>query len=201
MAFLLSVSREQDFTETLLEVRAGREGAFDHLFSRLYPELKAIARGQRRRLGPGRSLDTTALVHETYLKFVDQARVDLNDRQHFYAVAARAMRQVLVDHARYASRLKRGGGEAPATLEDDFAEVAEWARKVGFEKVLQVNQALEKLEQYSERQAQIVQYRYFVGLTEEEIAELLSVTSRTVRNEWTRAKVWLREAMQAPSEE
>jgi RNA polymerase sigma factor (TIGR02999 family) len=167
----------------------------DRLFDQVYPELKNIARGQLRKLRPGQTLNTTALVHETYFKFADQTQLELSDRGHFYAVAARAMRQVLVDHARRSSRKKRGDGVKPVQLNEDIAPTAE---AIDFERVLQVDQALSKLERYSSRQAQIVHFRYFVGLKEEEIAELLSVTTRTVRNDWTRAKAWLLEAMRAP---
>ena len=187
------MSDASNITETLLDLRQGRDGALDRLFDQVYPELKRIARGQRRRLRPGQTLDTTALVHETYFKFARHSNLELEDRAHFYAVAAKAMRQVLVDHARRATRQKRGGGQAPVELAEGLAP-----DPTDLERILAVDQALSKLERYSERQALVVQYRFFVGLGEEEVAELLGVTSRTIRNEWTRARAWLHEAMRAP---
>ncbi len=192
------MSSNPDFTKTLLEIRAGEDGALDRLFDQVYPELKAIARGQLRRLRPGQTLDTTALVHETYFKFTGQTQVTLNDKSHFFAVAARAMRQVLVDYARRNSRQKRGEGQKAIELNEEIAVSVKEHRGLDLEQILQVDQALAKLERYSERQALVVHYRFYVGLTEDQIADLLGVTSRTVRNEWTRAKAWLFEAMRAP---
>ena len=180
----------RDVTEALLALRDGASGAWDRLFTQLYGELKKVAQGQLRRLRPGGTLDTTGLVHETYLKFVDQSRVGLNDRGHFYAVAARAMRQILVDHARRLGRAKRGAGVEDLELDEAHAQ-----RLDDLEQILAVDQALTRLAAHSERQARIVEYQYFVGLTQKEIAELLGITSRTVRNDWTRARAWLQEAM------
>lgn len=179
-------------TEILIALRDGEAGAWDRLFHQLYGDLKRVAHNQLRRMRPGQTLDTTGLVHEAYLKCVDQSRVAIRDRAHFYAVSARAMRQILVDYARRLGRAKRGGGAKPLELDENRL-----GRHEHFEQILEVDEALTKLARYSERQARIVEYRYFVGLTEREIGELLSVTSRTVRNEWTRARAWLHEAMSA----
>ena len=186
------MSTERDLTDSVLALRDGESGAWDRLFDRLYVELKSVAQAQLRRLRPGRTLDTTGLVHEAYLKFVDQSRLSFNDRGHFYAVAARAMRQILVDYARRLNRAKRGGGAQPLELEEALVP-----HRHDFEQVLEIDEALDKLAAHSDRQARVVELRYFVGLTENEIAQLLSVTSRTVRNDWTRAKAWLQEAMRA----
>ena len=181
----------EDVTEVLVALRDGEVGAWDRLFDLLYDDLKKVARAQLRRLRPGQTLNTTGLVHEAYLKCVDQTRVELNDRGHFYAVAARAMRQILVDYARRLSRGKRGGGVPPLELDEERLR----DHRDDAEQILAVDDALNKLAKHSSRQAKIVEYRYFIGLTEEEIGDLLSVTSRTVRNEWTRARAWLHEAM------
>jgi len=183
----------RDVTEVLISLREGRAGAWDRLFDALYHDLKRVAHNQLRRLRPGQTLDTTGLVHEVYLKCVDQSRLEVNDRPHFYAVSARAMRQILVDYARRVSRAKRGGGVKPLELDEALVRHHD-----DFEQILAVDDALEKLAKYSERQARVVEYRYFVGLTDAEIGELLSVTARTVRNEWMRAKAWLSEAMRSP---
>ena len=181
-----------DVTQTLLDLGAGKDGAWDRLFGELYGGLKKVAHGQLRRLRPGQTLDTTGLVHETYLKCVDQSRVQLNDKSHFYAVAARAMRQILVDYARRRHRAKRGGGRQPIELDEALVQHPE-----DFEQILAVNDALEKLRSHADRQARVAEYRYFLGMTESEIGDLLSVTPRTVRNEWARARVWLLEAIRA----
>jgi RNA polymerase sigma factor (TIGR02999 family) len=171
----------------------GAESAVDPLFEVVYDDLKRVARAQLRRLRPGQTLDTTSLVHEAYFKFSSSSvasRPAWQSRAHFYAVAARAMRQILVDYARRAGRLKRGAG-APR-LELDEQRVAGPA---DLEQLVEIDQALGKLAAHSERLAQVVEYRVFAALTNEEIAELLGVTERTVRNDWARAKAWLGEAM------
>ncbi|HVS61972.1 MAG TPA: ECF-type sigma factor [Thermoanaerobaculia bacterium] len=178
-------SREQ-ITSVLLAVSAGEDGAFDRLFDLVYQELKRVARAQLRRLRPAGALDTTELVHEAYLKFVDQSRVRLEDRSHFYAVCARAMRQILVDHARRLGRAKRGAGAQHLELDE-----AKIPSALDWEEILAIDEALTRLAAYGPRLARTVEYRFFVGLSPEEIAELHGVTSRTVRNDWTRAKAWL----------
>jgi RNA polymerase sigma factor (TIGR02999 family) len=186
------VTEQGDVTAVLLRVGAGEDGAIDRLFELVYQDLRRIARGQLRRLRPGQTLDTTGLVHETYLKMIDQSRVRLHDRSHFYAVAARAMRQILVDAARRVARVKHGAGAPHVELDEGRL------RTIGdAEQVLQVDEALAKLAAHSERLAKVVEYRFFGGLTFEEIAELLSLTSRTVRNDWARARAWLETAMTA----
>lgn len=181
-----------EVTEVLVRVGAGETGAVDRLFELVYQDLRRIARGQLRRLRPGQTLDTTGLVHEVYLKLIDQSRVELNDRNHFYAVASRAMRQILVDAARRVARVKRGAGAVHVELDEGSL------RSLGdAEQVLVVDEALAKLAVHSERLARVVEYRFFGGLTFEEIAELHSVTSRTVRNDWARARAWLAAAMSA----
>ena len=181
-----------DVTESLLALRDGEEGAFDRVFDLVYTDLKRIARAQLRRLRPGQTLDTTGLVHEACLKFVDQSRFPWEHRSHFFAVAACARRQILVDKARRAGRAKRGGGVAPLELDESRLGAAP-----ADEQILIVDEALERLSAHSERLARVVEYRFFAGFTEEEIADLLSVSSRTVRNDWVRARAWLAEAMGA----
>ncbi len=173
--------------------KIGRERqALDELFDDLYVDLKKVARAQLRRWRPGQSMNTTALVHEAWFKFERQKSLQASDLEHFYAIAARAMRQVLVDFARKRTRLKRGANEEPVAIESGHLE-----DPLDFEQVIVIDQALHKLEQHSERLARVVELRFLVGLTEKEIAQLSGVTTRTVRNEWARARVWLREAMKA----
>ncbi len=155
------------------------------VFPLVYRELKAVA---RRQLGKahGHSLDTTGLVHEAYLKLADLDRALVNDRAHFLAISARAMRQVLVAAARKRQRLKRGAGEPPVTLDDAASPT------VDLDVVLAVNDALDRLQQLDARLGQLVECRFFAGLTEDETAEALRVSTSTVQRDWRRAKAWLR---------
>jgi RNA polymerase sigma factor (TIGR02999 family) len=174
---------DAEISDLLTELRNGRRDALDRLFPLIYDELRRIA---RRVLGPGSTggtLGTTALVHEAYLKLVDQSRAEWKDRAHFYAVAAMAMRQLLVDHARARGALKRGGERRRVSLEDVNLSVEDQTAAV-----LEVNEALTKLSRLDERLAKVVECRFFGGLTEEETAEALGVTARTVRRDWVKAR-------------
>ena len=174
-------SQTHDVTLLLQAVRAGDARAFERVWVLLYDELRALARRQLRREGDGQTLQATALVHEAYLKLASGA--DAKDRTHLIGIAARAMRQVLVDEARRRQASKRGGGWARTTL-SGAADVL----GVDPEQLLALDAALNKLEA---RQRQIVEWRYFGGLEESEIAELLGVSDRTVRREWVKARAWL----------
>lgn len=183
----------------LLEAHArGDRDAFARLYESVYEELRRLARGQRRRLpGAGQTLDTTALVHEAYLKLVGgEARAGCN-RGHFLAVAASAMRHILVDHGRAVSRAKRGGDRERTTLEPGSLAV-EWQA----EEILAVDRALEKLATVEPRLVRVVECRHFLGLTEAETAEALGSSLRTVQRDFRAASVWLkRELGQAPAGE
>lgn len=154
-------------------------------FAASYDELRRIARRQLRRLRPGQTLTTTSLVHEAYVKLV-KGPVQAHDRTHFFALAARAMRQILVDYARRRASAKRGGGLRPATLEADAIPVDAIA-----DEMLGIDRALTRLESVDERLACVVEWRFFGGMTEEEIAEALGVTVRTVRRDWQKARAFL----------
>lgn len=180
-----------EITEALRRWEAGETGAFDRLLPLVYEELRRLAHGQLYRRGAGnRSLDTTALVHEAYLKFVDQERLELSGREHFFAVAARAMRQVLVDRARRRATDKRGGGERPLPLEERDARI-----DVEVETVLALDEALERLESEDPRSVRVVECRFFAGLTDEETAVVLGVSSRSVQRDWHRARGRLRKIL------
>lgn len=176
--------REQ-ITDLLLQIRGGSPDAMDRLFHSVYGELRRIAGRQLRGERPGHSLGTTGLVHETYLKLADQTRVQWQDRTHFYRVAARAMRRILVDYARR-YRAQRRGGELRRVSLDEDATVAERG-----ETLLALDEALERLAAKNERLSSVVECRYFGGLTEEETAEALGVTTRTVQRDWAKARGWL----------
>lgn len=182
-------------TEMLVAHREGVPGAFDRLVELVYPELRRVARQQLKRGRPdGPVLDTTALVHETYLKLVDQTRMQARDRGHFLAIAARAMRQVIVDHARARQSEKRGAGAPHVPL--DGREVAVQAHA---EHLLAVNHALDRLASEDVRLLQVVECRFFGGYSEAETASALNVSARTVERDWLRAKAWLREVLEGPA--
>jgi RNA polymerase sigma factor (TIGR02999 family) len=180
----------EDVTALLRAYRAGDRAAFDQLVPLVYQDLRRLARRQMRRTPLARTLDTTGLVHEAWMKLADQPGTAFQDRGHFLAVAARAMRQVVIDYARRKLARKRGAGAAPVELKDDHASVqdhAEW--------LLMVDQALTRLGGVSARLVQVVECRYFAGLSEEETAEALGVSLRTAQREWLRARAWLRESL------
>jgi RNA polymerase sigma-70 factor, ECF subfamily len=174
-------------TDLLAAHRDGAPEAFGQLVGLVYADLQRIARSQRRRIGGGETLNTTALVHEAYAKIVDQAGARFADRGHFLAVAAVAMRQILVDHARHRTRDKRGGGAPHAPLDEMDERVGRDARHI-----LELDMALGRLAAHDPRLARVVECRYFAGLTEEETAEALDISVRTVQREWLKARAWLR---------
>ena len=179
-----------EITRCLLDHARGDADAGEELARLVYDDLRRIARRQRWRRGSGLSLNTTGLVHEAYLKLVDRSRTSWNDRTHFFAVAARAMRQILIDQARHKLRAKRGGGSPHLPLEESRIAVEDRA-----EDLLAVNEALQKLEAVNGRLGRVVEYRFFAGMSEEETAEILGVSVRTVERDWVRARGWLRETM------
>jgi len=148
--------------------------------------LRRVAHHALLRERPGHTLGTTGLVHETYFKLVDQSRVEWHDRAHFFGVAARAMRQILVDYARRRGALKRGGRVEVLALEEGLVAAEERA-----EAFLAVDDALTRLAAHDAGMAQVVECRFFAGLTEEETAEATGTSLRTVQRQWRRAKAWL----------
>ena len=158
----------------------------DTLVERLYPELRRIARGQLRRLRPGQTLDTTSLVNEAYLKLFGAS--GFVDRGHFLAASARAMRHILVNAARRKLADRHGGGHAQVSLDEELIGIEHAAHS----EVIAIGQALERLHAFDERLCQVVECRYFAGMTEEETGSALSVSDRTVRRDWLRARAWLR---------
>ena len=178
-----------DVTQLLAAHGRGEEGAFDRLVAAVYEDLKGIARRQLR-WRPGQTLNTTGLVHEAYLKMVDQTRASWQDRAHFFAISAHAMRQILVDHARQRLAAKRGSGAHHTGLEGVEASIEEEA-----DRVLAVDQALSRLSELDETMVKVVECRYFAGLTEEETAECLGMAKRTLQRTWMRARAWLQEEL------
>ena len=175
-----------EVTSLLLDFAAGDREALDRLLPVVYDELRRIARRELRRERSDHTLTTTALVHEAYLTLVDQSRAQPGDRVRFFAVAATAMRRVLIEYARRRRAAKRGGGERPLSLDETAVAATDSA-----ERLLALDDALTRLAALDARQARVVECRYFGGLTEEETAEALGVTARTVRRDWVKAKGWL----------
>jgi RNA polymerase sigma factor (TIGR02999 family) len=178
----------EPITALLVAHRHGRPDAFDKLVSLVYPELRRVARRQLRPWRPGLTLDSGAVVHEAYLKLVDQTKVEWQDRSHFFAIAARVMRHVIVDYARKRHAQKRGGGTVAIT----DREVAIQAQA---EELVGLNELLERLEAENPRLLQVVECRFFAGYSETETAEALGVSARTVERDWLRARVWLKRAL------
>jgi RNA polymerase sigma factor (TIGR02999 family) len=173
-------------TDLLLQACAGDAAALAHVFPLVYDELRQLAHRQLQRESSGHTLSTTALVHEAYIRLIDQTRVQWNGRAHFMAIAATAMRRILVDRARSHRALKRGGPLRRVPLEsldlaaEDRADV-----------LLALNDALDRLQQLNERQARVVECRFFGGMTEEETAEALGIGLRTAKRDWAKARSWL----------
>ncbi len=181
-----------DITELLQRVRDGDDGAFDRLFSTLYPQLRRMAHARLAKGGRHTLLDTTVLLHECYLKLSESGRLTLNDRGHFLAYASQAMRSIIVDYARWRGRERRGGDAAHESLDTELAEAL--PADAG-EEILRVHEALEQLARRDERLAKVVEMRYFGGLSELEIAEAMGVTDRTVRRDWEKARLLLADAL------
>jgi len=156
--------------------------------SLVYEELRRLARSQRQRVGGNDTVNTTALVHEAYEKLMGRD-VEFNDRRHFFGFASRAMRDVLVDHARAQAAAKRGGPGKPLSLMDDMVDQAGPALRV--EEVIGLDAALERLASFDSEGARVVELRYFAGLTLDEVAELTEVSVRTVKRRWSAARAWL----------
>jgi RNA polymerase sigma factor (TIGR02999 family) len=178
-------------TRLLASVRDGDRQAIDLVFNLVYAELHTAARRQLARARPGQTLDTTVLVHEAYLKLVDSAQANWADRSHFFAVAAKAMRQIIIDYARWATRKKRGGGIHRISL--DGIDVADQERA---SELVALDAALTQLESFSERLARIVELRFFAGLSVEETAEALAVQPHQIKREWRKARAFLFQSIQ-----
>jgi len=173
-------------TRLLHAVRDGDPSAFDRLMPLVYEELRRVAGRQLRCERSSAAPRTTALVHELYLKLVDQTQVDWQGRAHFFTIAARAMRQILVDHARRRNAKKRGGDWDRVPLAERL--LADDTKR---EDLLALDDALDRLDAVDERLRAVVECRFFVGMTENEIAEVLDVSARTVQRDWVKARAWL----------
>jgi len=179
----------EGITSILVAHREGRPGAFDQLVALVYPELRRIARRQLGRWRATGSLGTGSLVNEAYLKLIDQTKANWQDRDHFFAIAACAMRQVIIDYARRRKTQKRGGDVQQVPLDEQ-----EIAIQTQVEQLLALDQLLTRLGAEQPRLKQVVECRFFAGYTDAETANVLHISTRTVEREWLRAKAWLRTA-------
>ena len=177
---------EGDVTDLLLRWTAGEQTALDHLTPLLYDDLRRLARDVLAREQPGHTLSATALVHEAYLRLVDQRRVRWENRAHFFGAAAHIMRRVLVDHARAKRAAKRGGGSVRSVLDEDAASVETIA-----EEVLDLDAALSRLGEVDDRKVRIVEMKFFGGMTNQEVAVTLGISDATVERDWKLARAWL----------
>jgi RNA polymerase sigma factor (TIGR02999 family) len=180
-------------TTLIHDVAAGRPAARDDLYAAAYPELRRLARARLRDGGRNTFLDTTALVHESYLRFLRAGQLRLDDRRAFFGYAGKVMRSVIVDAVRERQAERRGGGVGPVTLDTAAAD----GLPGGEAEVLQVHEALLALEQAEPRLARVVEMRYFGGYSELEIAQTLSLTERTVRRDWDKARLLLMAALRS----
>lgn len=180
------MTQTHDVTRLLEFVNAGDEDARDRLVTVVYDELRRLAESYLRRERSGHTLQPTALVNEAWLKLADQTRVEWKGRAHFFGIAAQAMRRILVDHHRRRAATRRGGGQRMVTLVEDPAQT--FADPLDF---IALDEALIELAEMDERAARIVELRFFGGLSVEETAEVMSLSTPTVKRDWRTAKAWL----------
>ena len=190
---MTDLPRVNDVTGLLLSWRQGDAAALDRLVPLVYDELRRVARGHLRREAPGHSLQATALVHEVFLRLVDADRLTPMSRTHFFAISARLMRQILVDHARRKQADKRGGGATVISLD----EVAPAAAQTSGVDVLALDEALDALSSFDARQCRVVEMRFFAGLNIPETADARGISTATVEREWAMAKAWLHQRLSA----
>lgn len=180
----------ENITELLIAWGRGDQAALEDLMPVVYNELRRLAHRHLRGEQEGHTLETTALVHEAYLRLVDQTRTELHSRAHFFAIASRQMRRILVDHYRSHHYAKRGGGAAHVDLEQTCVPAAEKARDV-----FALDEALDELANFDERKCRVVELRFFGGLSIEDTAIALGVSQGTVMRDWTLARAWLQRAI------
>jgi RNA polymerase sigma factor (TIGR02999 family) len=184
------MNAEMSLTNLLRLAGQGDPQALGEVFNATYADLRSLARMRLSASGRGEFLDTTSLVHESFLRFANAGELQLTDRQHFLRYAATVMRSVIVDFVRQRAAERRGGGAQRITLNTQIGDTT-----CGEEEILGVHAALEELGRLDERLVQVVEMRYFAGMTEQEIADALGVTDRTVRRDWEKARVILAEAL------
>ena len=184
------MAQARKLTEIIELVSEGKESPHETLFPMVYDELLLMARARMAREQSGHTLQATALVHEAYAKLVSGGDLAWENRRHFFASAAEAMRQILIDHARSKNRIKRGGGDRKRQ-QLDFGNVADLSTKADYEEIIALNEAIDRLESEKPRVAEVVKLRFYAGLGVREIADVMSVSPRTVNLDWAYARAWL----------
>ncbi|MDZ7719305.1 MAG: sigma-70 family RNA polymerase sigma factor [Balneolaceae bacterium] len=174
-------------TELLIRLKKGEEGIYDKLYPVIYEELRQLAYAQMARQSPDHTLSKTELVHEAYLKMIDQTQIDFKDKSHFLAIASRCMRQILIDYARKKHAKKRGGKEKDKTYIDELFNDP----KHKAEELINIDSALSKLEKLNERLAKVIEMRFFGEMTIYETAKALDISESTVKRDWMKARGWL----------
>jgi RNA polymerase sigma factor (TIGR02999 family) len=185
------MSEAESLTDLIRRAQDGDKAALRFVFDATYAELRGLARARLRKGSRNTLLDTTSLVHEAFLRFADAGRLHIGDRQHFLRYASHVMRSVIVDFVRERLAQRRGGDAVHVTLNSEIADVP----GAGESEILQIHEALEELAQHDARLVQVVEMRYFAGMTETEIAAALGVNDRTVRRDWQKAKLLLADAL------
>jgi RNA polymerase sigma factor (TIGR02999 family) len=185
-------SSEQPVTQLLVAYSNGNREALDELLPMVYSELRRIAELRMRRERKDHTLNATALVHEAYLKLMDQGDVSWQNRAHFFAISSRLMRQILIDYARKHNAEKRGGGTPDTLLDGKEIPIGDRA-----DELIALDEALERLAAFDERMARVVEYRFFGGLTIDETSAVLDVSPMTVKRDWRKAKAWLYRELKA----
>lgn len=185
------MSEQHEITRLLRELKEGNQAAVERLFPVVYDELRRMAHGQLAREREGHTLNTTALVHEAYLRLADSNGRDVESRRHFFGIAARSMRQILVDYAKYRKRQRRGGGQIRLPLDE-----AVMTPDLQADNLVALDEALHRLAKFNQRQSQVVEFRYFGGFSLEETAENLQISVATVKRDWTFARAWLHSQLQ-----
>jgi RNA polymerase sigma factor (TIGR02999 family) len=180
-----------DATRLLKAAAAGDAGAVEALFNLVYGQLHIAAQRQMALERRDHTLGPTALVHEAYLNLFVSAPISWQDRNHFFSVAARAMRRILIDHARERNAKKRGGGGAPIPLDESLVSPPTGEAPISFEDFLALDEVLQRFEKQDPRAAQVFQFRYFTGMEHEQIARALDVSPRTVKSDWKIANAWI----------
>jgi RNA polymerase sigma factor (TIGR02999 family) len=181
-----TVAQPSEITSILQEAKEGSKKAYDSLLPVIYDQLKGIARLRMQREQPGHTYCRTDLVHEAYFQLINVENVDWQDRTHFYAIASRCMRRILIDHARKKKAEKRGGENKPVTYIDEFMEIREQA-----DGLINLDEAMDKLAELNDRLAQVVECRYFGEMSVEDTATALNISVSTVKRDWAKARGWL----------
>lgn len=187
------MAKPAEVTQLLIQLNSGDHTTINKLFTLIYDELHQLAAYKKRYERPDHTLNTTALVHEAYLKLVDQTQISWKDRHHFFRIAAEVMRRILIDYARQYRAEKRGGGQPKLSLDEALGLTDEYSAEL-----IALDDSLKLMETFDKRQSEIVKMKYFIGFSISEIAENLNISIATVKREWQTAKSWLsREIKQA----